>query len=144
MTPGAVLGAEQLDRDVGLDLDVELDLLEVEMDEVAANRVALLLLDHDRNRARPLDLDVDQGTAVDEDVADRASLGLKGAGIVAAAVDDAGDEPLAAQAAARARAEIGARLGFQGCAVGCHAAAEDREVPMIQPCRATLRPCPTR
>ena len=62
----------QLDRDVGLDLLVELDLLEVEVDQVAAHRVALLLLDHHRDRRRALDLDVDQGAAVDEHVADLA------------------------------------------------------------------------
>ena len=48
LTPGAVLGSLQLDRDLGLDLLVELHLLQVEVLEAAAHRVQLLLLDHDR------------------------------------------------------------------------------------------------
>ena len=66
---GRLLGADELDRDVGLDLLVEVDLLEVEVDEVAADRVALLLLDHHRDRSRALDLEVEEGAAVHEHVA---------------------------------------------------------------------------
>ena len=107
---GGVLGADQLDRDVGLDLLVELDLVEVEVQEVVADGVALLLLEHHRNRRRALDLDVEQRAAVDQDVAHRARLGLERTRLVAAAVDDAGHQSLAAQASALARAEVGARL----------------------------------
>ncbi len=107
---GGVLGADQLDRDVGLDLLVELDLVEVEVQEVVADGVALLLLEHHRNRRRALDLDVEEGAAVDQDVAHRTRLDLERTGLVAAAVDDAGHQPLAAQATALARAEVGARL----------------------------------
>ena len=48
---GRLLGALELDRDLGLDLLVELDLEQVEVHEAAADRVALLLLDHDRASA---------------------------------------------------------------------------------------------
>ena len=124
---GGVLGADQLDRDVGLDLLVELDLVQVEVQEVVADGVALLLLEHHRDRRRALDLDVEEGAAVDEHVAHRTRRRLERTGLVAAAVDDAGHQPVAAQAAALARAELGSRLSLQGDAVGGHAAAEDRE-----------------
>ena len=90
---GRLLGSEQLDRHVGLDLVVELDLLEVEVDQVAAHRVALLLLDHDRDRARSLDLEVEQRAAVDEHVASIARGDLKGPRLRPVAVDDARDKP---------------------------------------------------
>ena len=65
---GSVLGALELDRDVGLDLLLEVDLLAVEVHEIAADRMALLLLDDDRDLARALDLEVEQGVAlVDEE-----------------------------------------------------------------------------
>ena len=51
---GRVLGALELDRDLGLDRLVELHLLQVDVLEAAAHRVQLLLLDHDRDGfARP-------------------------------------------------------------------------------------------
>ena len=62
------------------------------MDELAAHRVALLILDHRRDRVRALDLDVDQGAAVDEHVAQVALADLERARLRAGAVDDAGDE----------------------------------------------------
>ena len=124
---GGVVAAEQLDRDLGLDLDVELDLLEVEVDELAADRVALLFLDHDRDRSRALDIDVDQRAAVKQDVAGVALGDLERPRVVAGGVDDAGDEAVAAQAPALARAELGSRLSLQCRSVGGHAAAEDRE-----------------
>ena len=87
------------------------------MDELAANRVALLVLDHGRHRARALDLDVDQRAAVHEHVADVALADLEGARLRAAAVDDARNEAVAAQAPARARAELGSGLDCEGDAV---------------------------
>ena len=64
---------------------------------------------------------------MDEHVAHVALADLERARLVAGAVDDAGHKPVAAQAAALARAELGARLGFEGRSIGGHAAAEDRE-----------------
>ena len=75
------------------------------MDDLAAKRVTLLLLDHDRDRLRPVDLEVEQGVALEEQVAKLALGDLERAGLAALAVDDAGDKPLATQAAAGARAE---------------------------------------
>ena len=60
---GRLLGALELDRDVGLDRDVELDLEQVEVLEVAADRMALLLLDHDRDR-RAVEVEVEERGAV--------------------------------------------------------------------------------
>ena len=61
---GRVLGPEHLDRHLGLDLLVELDLEQVEMDQQASHRVALLLLDHHRSGRGAVELDVDQRAAV--------------------------------------------------------------------------------
>ena len=62
---------------------------------------------------------------MDDHVAGIALGDLERARLLAGAVDDAGDEARAAQPAARARAELGALLGLQRCAIGSHAAAED-------------------
>ena len=116
LTPGRDLGALELDRDLGLDLLVELDLLEVDVLEVAADRVELLLLDDDRDRGGALELEVEQRLAAGEDGADLAFPGLEGARVAAAAVDDAGHQALAPQAARAARAEVRAGSRFQGFA----------------------------
>ena len=79
LTPGAILGALELDRDLGLDRLVELDLLQVDVLEAAADRVQLLLLDHDRDRFAALDLEVEERGALGEDVADLAFGDLEGA-----------------------------------------------------------------
>ena len=85
------------------------------MDQLVADRVVLLLLDHDRNRALPLNLDVEQGLALRDQVADVTLGDLERAGVAALAVDDAGHEALAAQAAALARAESLARSDLERC-----------------------------
>ena len=61
---GRVLGALELDRDLGLDRLVELDLLQVDVLEAAAHRVQLLLLDHDRDGLAALDLEVEERRAL--------------------------------------------------------------------------------
>ena len=105
---GGVLDAEQLDRDLGLDRLVEADDLEVEVEELAAHRMPLLLLDDDRLGLAAVEGEVEQRTAAGERVA-RLALGhAERARLGAARVDDAGNEPVAAQAAGRARAEFGA------------------------------------
>ena len=105
LTPGAWSVALQLDRDLGLDLLVEPHLEAVEVDDVAAERVVLLLLDHHRHGRRAVELEVEQGVALGEQRAQLALGDLEGARLAALAVDDAGHQPLAAQAAAGARAE---------------------------------------
>ena len=63
-----------------------------------------------------LDLEVEERGAVGEDGADLAFGDLEGARLGAAAVDDAGHEALAPQAARGARAELGAGSDLQGFA----------------------------
>ncbi len=95
--------------------------------EVAAHRVQLLLLDHDRHRFRALELEVEQRLAAGEHRAHLAFGDLEGARLRAAAVDDAGHEALAAQAAGAARAELRAGSGLQLFAGASHRTGEDRE-----------------
>ena len=118
---GGDLGALELDRDLGLDRLVELHLLQVDVLEVAAHRVMLLLLDHDRNGFAALDLEVEEGGAFAQHAADVAFGHLKGAGIRAAAVDDAQHEALAPQAAGDPGAELGSGCCLELFASTCHA-----------------------
>ena len=64
---GGGLGALELDRDLGLDRLVELHLLQVDVLEAAADRVQLLLLDHDRDGFAALDLEVEERGALADD-----------------------------------------------------------------------------
>ena len=116
LTPGSVVGALELDRDLGLDRLFEVHLLQVDVLKAAADRVELLLLDHDRDGFAAVDLEVEQRGALGDDVADLAFGDLKGGRLGAARVDDAGHQALAAQAAGGARAEVGARVDLQSCA----------------------------
>ena len=97
---GGVVGALELDRDLGLDRLVELHLLQVDVLEAAADRVQLLVLDDDRDAFRALELEVEERGAAGEHVADLALGDLEGAGLRAAGVDDA-----------RARSRRGAGAG---------------------------------
>ncbi len=89
---GGRLDALELDRDLGLDRLVELHLLQVDVLKIAADRVQLLLLDHDRHAFRALYLEVEQSVATGEHRADLALTHLKGLRVGAAAVDDARHE----------------------------------------------------
>jgi len=111
---GRGFGALELDRDLSLDRLVELDLLQVDVLEAAPHRVQLLLLDHDRDGFAAVDLEVEEGGALGEDRANLAFGDLERGRLGAARVDDARHQPLAAQAARGARAEIGARRDLQG------------------------------
>ena len=114
LTPGASSVPSSSIVDLGLDRDVELDLLEVEVDQVALDRMALLLLDHDGRGAGAVELEVDQRAAVGERRA-RVALGdLEGSRVLAAPVDDARDHARTAQAATRARTEVGAIGDLEG------------------------------
>ena len=61
---GGGLDALELDRDLGLDRLVEFHLLQVDVLEAAADRVQLLLLDHDRDGFAALDLEVEERGAL--------------------------------------------------------------------------------
>jgi predicted unusual protein kinase regulating ubiquinone biosynthesis (AarF/ABC1/UbiB family) len=108
---GSGIGPFELDRDLGLDRLVEPHLLQVDVLEAAADGVQLLLLDHDRHRFRPLDLEVEEGGAFAEDVANVAIGDLEGARLGATAVDDARHEAVAPQATGGS----GAELASGGC-----------------------------
>ena len=114
LTPGAVIGPLQLDRHLGLDRLVELDLLQVDVLEAAAHRVQLLVLDDDRDGFAALDLEVEQRGALADHRAHLAFGDLEGGRLRAARVDDAGHQALAAQAAGGAGAELGAGSDLQG------------------------------
>jgi len=120
-------GAFELDRNLGLDRLVEFHFLQVNVLEVAAHRVQLLLLDDDRHRFRALELEVEQSLAAGQDRAYLAFARLERPRLRASAVDDAGHKLLAAQAPRAARAEIGARCGLQLFASASHRTGEDRE-----------------
>ena len=95
--------------------------------EVAAHRVQLLLLDDDRHRLRPLDLEVEERVAVGEHGVHLALGHLEGPRLGAAAVDDARHETAAPQAAGGPGAELRAGSGLQGFAGSGHRTGEDRE-----------------
>jgi hypothetical protein len=93
----------------------------------AAHRVQLLILDHHRDGFRALDLDVEERRALEQDVADLPFLHLEGDCVLAAGVDDPGDDAVAAHASRGARAELGARSDLQSGAGSCHRTGKDRE-----------------
>ena len=126
-TPGAWSAALELDRDLGLDLLVEADLEAVEVQDLTAHRVVLLLLDHDRDRLGAVDLEVEQRVALREQDAEVAGGDLEGAGLAALAVDDAGNEALPAQASGRPRAEVVARRNLECGSVCAMALRDDAE-----------------
>ena len=100
---GGVVGAEQLDRDRRLDGDVHADAQQVGVHDVAADRVALEVLDHDvLGRARA-DRDLEHGARVRERVAQGEGVDRERDRFALAAVDHAGNAAGAAQAAHRAR-----------------------------------------
>ena len=115
------LGALELNRDLRLDRLVEPHLLQVDVLEAAAHRVVLLLLDHDRHCFGTLDLQVEEGDAFAEHVSDIAFGHLEGARLRAAAVDDAGHQALAPQAACGSRAELGSGCSLELFASTGHA-----------------------
>ena len=75
---GGGVGALELDRDLGLDRLVEFHRLQVDVLEAAADRVQLLLLDHDRDGFAALDLEVEERRALADDVAHLAFGDLEG------------------------------------------------------------------
>ena len=107
----------QLDRDLGLNRLVEVDLLEVEVLEIAAHRVVLLLLDHDRNRIAAFDVKIEQRVAFTQDHPGVATFDLKGGRFLAVRVDDPGDLAVTAEALGDSGAEIGTGCGVECCSI---------------------------
>jgi hypothetical protein len=96
LDPGRLLHALELHRDGGVDLLVEPYLQEVDVEQVAAHGVELLVLDDHRAHLAAVDVHVDERRAVPEHVAQLTGADLEGDGVaVRPAVDDAGDEALA-------------------------------------------------
>ena len=91
------------------------------MDELAAHRVVLLILDDHRLGGAAVDYEVEHGAGLGQRQAQLAAVDREGGGLVAAAVDDAGDLARATQAAHRARALGAARGHLQGrILAACH------------------------
>ena len=74
---GRVLGAVQVDAHRRLDLLAQVDLEQVEVHDLAADRVVLLVLDDHRADRRAADLEVDDGAAGDERGAQFAAADLE-------------------------------------------------------------------
>ena len=74
---GRVVGAGQLEHDDGVDLLSQVDAQQVDVHRLARDRVALLVLDHDRRLALALDRERDDGAAVGERLAQRARVDLE-------------------------------------------------------------------
>ncbi len=123
LTPGRELAADQVHGDRGGDRLVEADLVQVDVRDAAADLVHLVVLEDRRVRG---------AGAVDLDVEDRVQAGRAGERApklalldrdrdrLAAPVEHAGDEALAAQAARLARTEVLALLDDQLCAFSGH------------------------
>ena len=115
---GGLVGALDLQLDRGLDRLVEVHPQEVHVHVLAADGVALQVLDDDGLGAAAVEGEVQDRAGLGERVAQEDGVDLEGAGLIGAAVDDAGDEPAAAQAARGARALDGARGDGEGGRVG--------------------------
>ena len=104
---GSLLGALDVDRHRRLDLLVEAHLEQVDVHDLAADRVKLLVLD-DHGAGLALDLQVDQRGPVHEHLAQHAGVDLERRAVaVGAAVDHAGHDACAAQPAHGAAAVLG-------------------------------------
>ena len=115
-----VVGADELERDRRVDLLIHADAQQVDMDRLAAHRMALEVLDDDRRALAAVEGDLEDGAGVGERVAQRPPVDGERLRILAATVDHAGYQALAAEAAGGARALDGARAdGECGC-VGGH------------------------
>ena len=126
---GGLLGALQLDRDLGLDLLVELHLLQVEVLKVAADGVELLLLDDDRDRRRP-SISRSKSACPAASTVPRVALGdLERRAPPRRRCRRRRGRALAPQAAAGAGAELGPRAARRAFRAGRPSGREDREAP---------------
>ena len=125
LTPGALLGADQVHGDGSGDRLVEADLVQVDVDDVALDLVDLVVLEDRRVGAGAVDLDVEnrvQAGGAGERPAELTLLDRERDRLVTP-VEHAGDEPLAAQTARFARAEVLALLDDQLCPLSSHTGA---------------------
>src|SRR5439155_21658587 len=93
---------------------------EVEVDEQAAHRIALLFLHDHRLLVPAVELDVEESVTFGQDRAQTASLDLERRRLVPLAVNDAGHVSRAAQAASGAGAALDARLDREGGSLAGH------------------------
>src|SRR5262249_4943412 len=96
---GGLVRPLELDRDLGLDLLIEAHLEAIQMHHLAADRVMLLLLDHDGNGLRALQLEVEQRVALAQQDSELASGNLERPGVATLAVDDTRHQAIPAQPA---------------------------------------------
>ena len=99
-----VVGAEQLEHDRRVDRLVHVHAEEVHVDDLAAHRVALEVLDEHRRGRAAVDADVEDRAGVGERVAQDARVDGEVRRLAVAAVDDAGHLARAAQPAGGTRA----------------------------------------
>ena len=78
LTPGASSAPSSSSVTSAWIVSSSFDLLQVDVLEAAADRVQLLLLDHDRDGFAALDLEVEERRALGDDVADVAFGDLEG------------------------------------------------------------------
>ena len=105
---GRLLGADEVEHGGGVDRLAHVDAQQVDVDRLAAHRVVLDVLDDHRGGLAAVDGEVEDRARVRERRAQDARVDREGLRLVAAAVDDAGDETLAAQPAGGARPLDGA------------------------------------
>ncbi len=103
-----VLDTRQLEHDGRVDLLREVDAQQVDVHRRARDRVTLVVLQHDRRLRCALERERHDRSAVREREAQLACVDLEGKRLAFAAVDDAGDEALAAEAARGTRSLDGA------------------------------------
>src|SRR4029453_100141 len=87
---------------------------QVQVDDVALDGVALLVLDDHRLTVTAVELHVEKRVALGQHSTQLVRLHLERAGVATDAVDDAGHVTRTPQAAACTRALIGARLECEG------------------------------
>jgi hypothetical protein len=108
-----VLGADELDRHDRLDRLAQVHPQEVHVGRLTAHRVMLGVLEHGR-RALAVQRELDDGARRLQRVPQVARVHGERERIAAAAVEDAGDETFATQAAGRPRALDVAGLNGEG------------------------------
>ena len=119
-TPGDSSPPSSCTRDRGLDLLVEADLEQVDVHELVADRMELLVLDDHRAGLPPTSMSISAEPSASSWRRARASTLKAEFSPSAAAVDDAGHEALAAQAAWRASRARGAPRRSRVGRCACH------------------------
>jgi hypothetical protein len=110
---GRLLAALHVHADGRLDLLVQADLEQVDVHDLVADRVQLLIL-HDHRAGLAADLEVDQRLAAHEHLPKGPRVHFEGGAVaVLAAVDHTRHEALPAQALHRASAALGALLDVE-------------------------------